>query len=99
MLSWTSQKRLVVAGSMGSQVGCSMEIADDFGTEDEWRAVMDNVIDAAPETPTVDAYAQGWQDYGAGLLNPPSHLTPDHSTYLRGWNDAWAEANGRVLLR
>lgn len=44
-------------------------------------------------------YVKGEEDYARGIYNPPSHEKPDFSTYLRGYNDAWAKANNRTIWR
>lgn len=60
-------------------------------------ALQLTLLDTAPYT--IGAYEQGKHDFVRGVYNPPSNETPDFDTYIRSWNDAWAKANGRNLLR
>lgn len=48
---------------------------------------------------TVDAYKLGWHHYHAGKYEPPRGYTDGFETYIRGYNQAWADENGRTLLR
>lgn len=45
---------------------------------------------------TLDTYAVGRQDYIKGSYGPPSCDADNYGDYLRGYNDAWAEATGRT---
>lgn len=48
------------------------------------------------EVVVVDTYATGRQDYTAGKYAPPSCEDGTYGDYLKGYNDAWAEATGRT---
>lgn len=68
-------------------------------TDDTWRELVANAIDATPDEQDIaDWHTLGQLDYADGLYNPP-HSAAAFSDYIRGHNDAWAQANGRNLLR
>jgi hypothetical protein len=60
------------------------------------QLVMTEVVEAAPK---LSPYEQGKRDYFAGVYNPPHNSTPEFAVYLMAYNDAWAKANGRTILR
>lgn len=67
--------------------------------DDSWRELVANAIDATPdEQDFADWYSLGQLDYSDSLYNPPANR-PAFDDYLRGQNDAWAQANQRTLLR
>lgn len=56
-----TQPRIVVAGIYTPSVAV-VEIADSFGTVEEWRQLMADVAEYAPEPPFADTYGVLYAD-------------------------------------
>lgn len=66
---------------------------------DTWNEGAADAVDAPqPEQSMATPYTMGQLDYVDGIYNPP-RAAADHMEYIKGYNDEWAEQNGRTLLR
>jgi len=79
----------------------AIDVDPDFGTQDEWSATMENVVDSLPEMQDfADAATLGELDATEGIYNPPHwSRTADYDAYIIAWNNHWALANKRILSR
>lgn len=68
--------------------------------DDLFIATLQDRIDAMPVDEDIpDMYQLGRTDCEAGAFRPPSCLSLTYDDYIRGWNDSWAKATGRTLIR
>lgn len=69
----------------------------------ESKIITDAVLssEALPATvPALTAYERGWVDAANNEYHPPlTHDRDSFDSYMRGWNNCWAEQNNRRLLR